>query len=203
MPTPARSDATAILSPAAFSFGHRTWPQRVAIAAACTALLALCAHISVALPFTPIPVTMQTFAVLLVGMLLGPAAGAATLVLYLAEGAAGLPMFSPHGPGGLAQLAGPSAGYLLSYPAAAALAGSLFAAARRIAPAAVAALATAVLADALILLSGSAWLMASLHLSLTRAIAVGSKPFLAGEAVKVALLAVAVTTLRPSAVRTR
>ena len=146
---------------------------------------------------------MQTFAVLLVGMLLGPAAGAATLALYLAEGAVGLPVFSPHGPGGLAQLAGPSAGYLLSYPAAAALAGSLFAAARRVVPTPLATLAAAATAGALILLSGSAWLMASLHLSLARALALGTLPFLAGEACKVALLVAAVTALRQATSRTR
>ena len=202
MPTPARSDVNMILAPEAFSFGRQTWPQRLAVAVACTALIALCAHISVALPFTPIPVTMQTFAVLLVGILLGPSAGAATLALYLAEGAAGLPVFSPHGPGGLAQLAGPSAGYLLSYPVAAALAGSLFATARRIVPTFFAALVAASLAGTLILLSGSAWLMTSLHLSLTRAIELGTVPFLAGEAFKIALLTIPVTALRHSA-RTR
>ncbi len=196
MSTPARSDVNAILAPEALSFGNQSWLRRLTVAVACTALIALCAHISIALPFTPIPITMQTFAVLLVGMLLGPAAGAATLALYLVEGAAGLPVFSPHGPGGLAQLAGPSAGYLLSYPAAAALAGSFFAAARRLIPTAVAALVAGALAGSLILLSGSAWLMASLHLSLTRAVALGTLPFLAGEAFKIVLLSIPVTALR-------
>ena len=95
------------------------------IIVAATGFVAICAHISVPLPFTMVPLTLQTFAVILVGMLLGPTAAAAAMTLYLAEGAMGLPVFSPHGPGGLAQLLGPVGGYLLSYPFAAALAGAV------------------------------------------------------------------------------
>ncbi len=169
--------------------------RQIALSVACTALVALCAHISFVLPFTPVPVTMQTFAVLLIGMLLGPAAGAATMVLYLAEGAAGLPVFSPHGPGGFAQLAGPSAGYLLAYPVAALLAGALFATARRALPVALATLAAALLADSVILASGSAWLAGLLHVSSARAMHIGALPFLAGEAFKLTLLAGTIASL--------
>src|SRR5580692_12694636 len=88
-----------------------------------TAFVAACAHISFPLPFTPVPLTLQNFAVILVGMALGPVAGFSSMVLYLAEGAAGLPVFTPHGPGGVAQLMGPTAGFLFSYPLAAASAG--------------------------------------------------------------------------------
>src|SRR4030088_3567835 len=88
-----------------------------------TAFVAACAHISLPLPFTPVPLTLQNFAVILIGMVLGPVAGFSAMVLYLAEGAMGLPVFSPHGPGGVAQLLGPTAGYLFSYPLAAAVAG--------------------------------------------------------------------------------
>ena len=91
-----------------------------------TALVAICAHISIPLGLTPVPVTMQTFAVLLLGLLFGPGAAFASLSLYLMEGALGLPVFSPHGPGGLAQLLGPTGGYLISYPFAAALASVLY-----------------------------------------------------------------------------
>ena len=91
-----------------------------------TVLVAICAHIAVPLGFTPVPVTMQTFAVLLLGLLFGPGPAFACLALYLMEGAVGLPVFSPHGPGGLAQLLGPTGGYLLSYPFAAALASVLY-----------------------------------------------------------------------------
>ena len=113
-----------------------------------TALVAICAHIAVPLGFTPIPVTMQTFAVLLLGLVLSPGAAFACLALYLVEGAIGLPVFSPHGPGGIAQLLGPSGGYLLSYPLAAGLASLLY---RRSQRRFVAAIAAAGLASILIL----------------------------------------------------
>ena len=91
-----------------------------------TAVVAICAHISVPLGFTPVPITMQSFAVILLGLLFGPGAAFACLALYLIEGAMGLPVFSPHGPGGMAQLLGPTGGYLLSYPFAAAVASLLY-----------------------------------------------------------------------------
>ena len=81
-----------------------------------SAFVAVCAHIAIPLWFTPVPVTMQPFAVILLGLLLGPRIAAATMVAYLAEGATGLPVFTPHGLGGVAQLLGPTGGYLLSYP---------------------------------------------------------------------------------------
>src|SRR6202167_204467 len=83
------------------------WNTVIAVVLA-TALVAVCAHIAMPLGFTPIPVTMQTFAVLLLGLLFSPGAALACLALYLVEGAFGLPVFSPHGPGGIAQLLGPS-----------------------------------------------------------------------------------------------
>src|SRR5271154_1295792 len=88
-----------------------------------TAFVAACAHISLPLPFTPVPLTLQNFAVILVGMLLGPVAGFSSMVLYLVEGALGLPVFTPYAAGGVAHLLGPNGGYLFSYPLAAATAG--------------------------------------------------------------------------------
>jgi len=81
-----------------------------------SALVAVCAHVAIPLWFTPVPVTLQPFAVLLLGLLLDPRLAAGTMLAYLAEGAAGLPVFTPHGLGGVAQLMGPTGGYLLSYP---------------------------------------------------------------------------------------
>src|SRR5271155_4942096 len=101
------------------------WKTLPAVVAA-TGLVAICAHIEVPLGFTPVPVTMQTFAVLLLGLLFSPGPAFACLALYLMEGAIGLPVFSPHGPGGMAQLLGPTGGYLLSYPFAAALTSLLY-----------------------------------------------------------------------------
>jgi biotin transport system substrate-specific component len=91
-----------------------------------SALVAICAHVSIPLWFTPVPVTLQPFAVMLLGLLLGPQLALGATLAYLAEGAAGLPFFSPHGLGGIAQLLGPTGGYLFSYPIVAPLVSVLF-----------------------------------------------------------------------------
>jgi biotin transport system substrate-specific component len=84
------------------------------------ALVALAAQIAVPLPGTPVPMTLQPLAVLLVGGLLGARLGAASMVLYLTLGIAGLPVFTPTVPLlGIARLFGPTGGYLLAYPVAA------------------------------------------------------------------------------------
>src|SRR6202046_424814 len=147
-----------------------------------TALVAICAHIAVPLGFTPIPVTMQTFAVLLIGLLFSPGAALACLALYLVEGALGLPVFSPHGPGGIAQLFGPGGGYLLSYPLAAGLASLIY---RRGQRRFVAALAAAGLASILILAAGATWLGLLGHMRFSVVFAQSIAPFLPGDAVKV------------------
>ena len=90
-----------------------------------TALVSLAAQVAVPIPGTPVPVTLQPLAVLIVGGLLGPALGASSLVLYLLLGAAGLPVFTPFGLPGVARLIGPTGGYLLAYPLAAAIVGRL------------------------------------------------------------------------------
>jgi biotin transport system substrate-specific component len=83
-------------------------------------LVAIAAQVSVPLPGTPVPMTLQPMAVLLVGGLLGARLGALSMILYLALGAAGLPVFTPTVPlVGFARLFGPTGGYLLAYPAAA------------------------------------------------------------------------------------
>src|SRR6185436_4701400 len=81
-----------------------------------TALVTLAAQIAIPLPGTPVPMTLQPLAVLLVGALLGPSLGAGSMILYLVLGAAGLPVFTPYGLPGLARLVGPTGGYLLAYP---------------------------------------------------------------------------------------
>src|ERR1700735_3039513 len=90
-----------------------------------TAFVAACAHISFPLPFTPVPLTLQNFAVLLVGMALGPVAGFSAMVLYLLEGAIGLPVFTPYAAGGVAHLLGASGGFLFLYSLVAAGAGRI------------------------------------------------------------------------------
>lgn len=98
--------------------------QQVAIVVAASLFVAVCAHITIPLPFTPVPLTVQNFGVLLVGLLLGSKRGFAALALYLTEGAIGIPVFSPTGVGGIAQLLhGATGGFLLAYPFVAWVAG--------------------------------------------------------------------------------
>jgi len=95
-----------------------------ALAALAGALtVALAAQVAVPLPGTPVPASLAPLAVVVVGGLLGARQGAAALALYLLMGAAGLPVFAPLGVSGAARLLGPTGGYLLAYPVAAALAG--------------------------------------------------------------------------------
>ncbi len=108
------------------------WPKAGAAyarnaALALVATLALTVSAKLQIPFWPVPLTMQTLVVLLVGTAFGWKLGSATLLLYLAEGATGLPVFAgtPARGIGLAYMAGPTGGYLAGFVAAAALCGSL------------------------------------------------------------------------------
>jgi biotin transport system substrate-specific component len=147
--------------------------------------VALCAHISIPLPFTPVPLTVQNFGVLLVGLLLGSRRGFAALVLYLAEGAAGMPVFSPFGLGGIAQLLGPTGGFLLAYPLVAWIAGYVMERGRKsFARAAFGSL----LGEVLLFASGLAWLAVLTH-SVTRAFRLGLYWFVLAEVIKVMMAA--------------
>ena len=150
-------------------------------------LTALAAQVVVPLPWTPVPLTGQTFAVLLTGALLGPRLGALAMAAYLAEGAAGLPFFRG-GAGGRAHLAGPTAGYLFAFPAAAFVTGLLAERGwdRRYLPAA----AAMALGSLVILAGGWAWLALTFG-SGGEAFRLGVAPFLAGDLVKIALAAAA------------
>src|SRR5208283_308394 len=92
----------------------REWGKQAAIVVSASLFVALCARITVPLPFTPVPLTLQNFGVLTVGLLLGSRRGAAALALYLLEGAIGLPVFSMGA--GIAYLLGPTGGFLIAYP---------------------------------------------------------------------------------------
>ena len=149
---------------------------------------ALCAQVSIPLFFTPVPLSLQPFAVLLLGLLLTPQLAAETLVAYLAEGALGLPVFAPSAgaPGGLAHLLGPTGGYLLAYPLAAALISWLYRRSRR---GFTAALLSAAAGDAVILGCGALWLAALPHFAARPALALAVLPFLPGDALKTAAAA--------------
>src|SRR3989304_3663380 len=130
--------------------------QNLLLILAGSRLVALCAQISLLLPFSPVPVTGQTFAVLLLGATLGARRSAAALLLYLAEGAAGLPVFAPVGAPGLARLLGPPAGSPWAYPLAAFLAGKILETSleRRVATL----IAPLLAAEAVIFSYGTVWL---------------------------------------------
>jgi biotin transport system substrate-specific component len=154
-------------------------------------LLAIAAHISFPLFFTPVPFTLQPFAVLLLGLLLDPAVAFATLFAYLVEGASGLPVFAPTASLSFLHLMGPSGGYLLSYPFAAALVSKLYRS-RRPASFTFAALCAAA-GSVVYFTCGASWLAIVMHQPATIALKLAVWPFLAGDALKVVLAAAIVT----------
>ena len=160
------------------------WGRDVSLIVAFSLLTALSAWVSIPLPGTPVPITGQTFAVLLTGALLGPRLGLASILLYLAEGAVGLPVFHG-GTSGPAVLAGPTGGYLIAYPFAAALVGAL--AERGWDRKPITMLLAMLLGSALIYAGGVGWLA---HFAGWRpAIFGGMIPFLPGDALKALLAA--------------
>ncbi|MGI9104129.1 MAG: biotin transporter BioY [Terriglobales bacterium] len=154
--------------------------RQVVIVAGASILVAVCARLSLPLPFTPVPLTLANFAVLVVGLTLGSKRGFAALALYLAQGAAGLPVFSPAGPGGIAQLLGPTGGYLLAYPLAAFLAGWI---AERGAPRFQRFLIAAMAAEVVVFAGGISWLIVLAH-GAGQAVRFGLYPFVFGEIIK-------------------
>lgn len=143
-------------------------------------LVALFAQIEI--PLQPVPITGQTFAVLLVGAALGSKRGAASLALYVAEGALGLPFFSG-GASGLSHLTGATAGYLVGFVMAAYVVGLL--AERGLERSVCTSLIPFLAGTVVIYLFGVAWLSVVLG-SFSKAIAAGLLPFLAGDAIKLA-----------------
>jgi biotin transport system substrate-specific component len=165
------------------------------------ALMAASARISVPLPWTPVPITMQTFAVLLIGALYGPRLGAATMATYLGTALMGMPVFAygfsawtPNPVTGIPTIIGPTAGYLIAFPFAAALVGFLASRGwdRRFATA----VAAMGLGSLVILGFGFAWLavatfILSGSLNIPALLGAAVLPFLAGDVLKLLLAAVA------------
>src|SRR5437870_8076907 len=158
-----------------------TWAQQAALVVVASIFVALCARVTLPLPFTPVPLTMQNFGVLLVGLMLGRERGFAALALYLAEGAAGMPVFNPTGPGGLAQLFGPTGGFLLVYPFVASLAGWIMERGEKTFARAAAA---GVLAEIVLFAGGISWLAMLTH-SFAQAVRFGLYWFVFAEVIKV------------------
>jgi len=166
----------------------KEYSKQAAIVIAASLFVALCARVTVLLP-TPVPLTLQNFGVLVIGLLLGSRRGFAALTLYLLEGAVGLPVFSPSlvlG-FGVARLLGPTGGFLLAYPFVAFVAGYLYehrSQKRRFAWAA----ASAVAAELVLFASGLGWLAVLTH-SLTLALKFGLYWFVFAEVIKVLMAA--------------
>ncbi len=159
--------------------------RNVALVVGGSLLVALCARITIPIPGTPVPLTVQNFGVLLVGLLLGSRRGFAALVLYLAEGAAGMPVFSPLGPGGIAQLLGPTGGFLLAYPLVAWVAGYVMEHGKKsFARAALSGL----LGEAVLFIGGLSWLAVLTH-SVAQAFRLGLYWFLFAEIIKILMAA--------------
>lgn len=171
------------------------WTRDITLALGFSILTALSAQVAFGPPL--VPITGQTFAVLLTGALLGPRLGALSLALYLLEGLTGMPVFA-HGRSAwtpsslplLPTIIGPTAGYLLSYPFAAGLVGLL--ASRGWDRRAPSMLCAMLLGSLVIYAGGAGWLahFAGLH----KALALGVAPFLLGDCVK-ALAAAALLPL--------
>jgi biotin transport system substrate-specific component len=161
----------------------QTYAFNAAAIVGASLLMAVCAHISIPLWFTPVPITLQTLGVMLLALTMGGWRASAALVLYLLEGISGLPVFSPHGPGGIAQVLGPTGGFLMSYPLAALIGGLLaekFVRTSRITAFAIG----AITCEAIIFAAGSLWLLSLSHRSPSAIFMVAVLPFIPGEILK-------------------
>ncbi len=174
--------------------GQALWPQSIGrqkalFILAGSLLMALFARISVPLPFSPVPITGQTFAVLLVGALLGGRDGAVSVLAYLVEGMSGLPIFA-NGVGGPAVLFGPTGGYLYGFIVAAFIVGQLCERGwdRRLGTTA----AAMVIGDLAIYLCGLPWL--ARFVGVDNVLALGLLPFIPGDLLKIGLAALALPT---------
>lgn len=169
---------------------------RVALMAAVTAVAA---QIAIPLPFTPVPFTLQVLAVVLSGLLLGPRYGALAQVIYVLVGAAGAPVFAGF-KGGLGIIAGPTGGYLVSYPFAAAIAGlAAYAAAHALRRRALwisCLWGTAGLA--VIYALGATWLAVVTDLPVAAALAQGVLPFVVFDLIKVGLASLVAVAAAPA-----
>lgn len=148
-----------------------------------TAVICVVSPWSIQLPVSPVPISMSMFAVLLSACLLGARDGSVCCLLYLLLGGIGLPIFSG-GVGGPARLFGPTGGYLLGYPVAAAIAG---AAAERWKKNSLLKLAGMLLGVCGCYVAGTLWLCVSMRLSLREGLLLGVMPYLLADFIKIAM----------------
>jgi biotin transport system substrate-specific component len=164
--------------------------KQAAIIISASLFVALCARVTVPLPFTPVPLTLQNFGVITVGLLLGSRRGFAALALYLAEGAFGLPVFSPAILGsGIAHLLGPTGGFLMAYPLVAFVAGWIYErTSKRISHRFAWAALSAAAGEVVLFAGGLSWLAVLTH-SVSLAIKFGLYWFIFAEIIKVLMAA--------------
>jgi biotin transport system substrate-specific component len=165
------------------------WTRSVGLVVVFSLLTAACAQF--AIHIGPIPITGQTFAVLLTGALLGSRLGAAAIIAYLLEGAVGLPFFA-EGAGGIMRFMGPTGGYLVAFPAAAFITGAFAEHGwdKRY-PTAVAAMA---IGSLVVFLGGWAWFAVVSNTPPVAAFKIAVLPFLPGDVIKIALAAAVLPT---------
>jgi biotin transport system substrate-specific component len=159
------------------------WAKQAAIVIAGSIFVALCARVTVPLLVTPVPLTLQNFGVLAVGLLLGSRRGFAALALYLVEGASGLPVFSLGG--GIGHLFGPTGGFLMAYPVVAFVAGYLY---ERSSGRFAWAVLSSIVAEVALFVAGLSWLAVLTH-SVSLAIRYGLYWFVFAEVIKVLMAA--------------
>ncbi|MBI4502583.1 MAG: biotin transporter BioY, partial [Gemmatimonadetes bacterium] len=156
-------------------------------------LVALGAQAAIPLPMTPVPLTLQGPAVLVVGALLGPGLGAASMVSYLVLGAAGLPVFAPVGAPGIERLLGPTGGYLLAFPVAAAVVGHIMRARRSWLR-----LGFALVAGLSVIYAGGIAQLAALGGDMGTAWKLGSAPFLIADLCKLFVAGLVIRRFGPT-----
>ena len=186
---------TAIHTDGSISEQSSSLIKQVGIVICASAVIAVCARLSLPLPFTPVPLTLGNFAVLLLGLAIGSRRGFAAAALYLGWGAMGLPVFSSAGPGGIAQMLGPTGGYLWAYPVMAFLAGWI---AERGHPSLARNLVAGTIGELALFAGGLGWLAIMTH-SWQRAAYFGLYPFFFAEVVKIMIAAAIALRFRRSA----
>lgn len=165
------------------------WTRSVSLAVAFSLLTALAAQIVI--PVGPVPITAQTFAVLLTGALLGSRLGAMAMIVYLVEGASGLPFFYG-GHGGITHLLGPTGGYLIAFPAAAFITGAF--AENGWDKRFYSAVAAMAVGSIVILVAGWAWFSILMHTAPIAAFKLSVMPHIAGDIIKILLAAAVLPT---------
>lgn len=185
-PTQAAQASHAAFAPAAAQ--DIAWMRNLLVIFCGSLFVAVCAHITLPLDFTPVPLTLQDFAVMALGLFLTPRLAMYTMLVYLAEGAAGLPVFAPGPMGmtGLAHILGPTGGYLMAYPTVAAVTSYLWRTSER---SYLGALVSAGAGNMILLTLGGAWLGLLTHISPQAVMSEAVMPFVPGDAIKILLAA--------------